>query len=186
MQKRPSNSLAEEEEEDNSPLASWTPIKGPEESEQEHSDLIVLDGSDISGRSSAAGTPIASATDFREAASETARVGEEKSETMIPVAREVHSEKMLQPPISRRQRLRKPWTCSWSSLLVALAGILLVWMTIQSFLSRQVDVKGCAMSYMRPGYARFSDFDTEHTRFASKYSLYLYREGGIDEDTRVM
>ena len=41
------------------------------------------------------------------------------------------------------------------------------------------------MSYMRPAFTRFSDFDTEHTRFASKYSLYLYREGGVDEDTRV-
>ena len=41
------------------------------------------------------------------------------------------------------------------------------------------------MSYMRPAFARFSDFDTEHTRFASKYSLYMYREGGVDEDTRV-
>lgn len=41
------------------------------------------------------------------------------------------------------------------------------------------------MSYMRPAFAKFPDFDTEHTRFASKYSLYLYREGGIDEDTRV-
>lgn len=38
---------------------------------------------------------------------------------------------------------------------------------------------------MRPAFAKFSDFDTEHTRFASKYSLYLYREGGIDEDTMV-
>ena len=38
---------------------------------------------------------------------------------------------------------------------------------------------------MRPAFAKYSDFDTEHTRFASKYSLYLYREGGIDEDTMV-
>ena len=41
------------------------------------------------------------------------------------------------------------------------------------------------MSYMMPTFTRFSDFDTEHTRFASKYSLYLYRERGVDEDTRV-
>lgn len=42
------------------------------------------------------------------------------------------------------------------------------------------------MSYMRPSYARLNDFDTEHTRFASKYSLYLYREQGImDHDTKV-
>lgn len=41
------------------------------------------------------------------------------------------------------------------------------------------------MSYMRPYFAKYDDFDTEHTRFATKYSLYLYREGGVDEDIRV-
>lgn len=41
------------------------------------------------------------------------------------------------------------------------------------------------MSFMAPMYAKLSGFDTEHTRFASKYSLYLYREGGVDEDTMV-
>ncbi len=41
------------------------------------------------------------------------------------------------------------------------------------------------MSYMRPSFAKLSDFDTEHTRFASKYSVYLYREGMVDEDTKV-
>jgi len=30
---------------------------------------------------------------------------------------------------------------------------------------------------MRPSFAKLTDFDTEHTRFASKYSVYLYREG---------
>ena len=55
----------------------------------------------------------------------------------------------------------------------------------QSFMTRQLDTKGCEMSYMRPIFQEFDDFDTEHTRFASKYSLYLYREGGIDEDSRV-
>ena len=40
------------------------------------------------------------------------------------------------------------------------------------------------MYYSRPIYTRFADFDTEHTRFASKYSLYLYREGGLDEDPK--
>ncbi|KAL2024000.1 hypothetical protein VTK56DRAFT_235 [Thermocarpiscus australiensis] len=41
------------------------------------------------------------------------------------------------------------------------------------------------MSYMRPSYAKLNEFDTEHTRLASKYSLYLYREQGIDHDTKV-
>jgi hypothetical protein len=56
---------------------------------------------------------------------------------------------------------------------------------IHSFSSRQLDAKGCRMSYMRPSFAKLSDFDTEHTRFASKYSVYLYREGMVDEDTKV-
>lgn len=41
------------------------------------------------------------------------------------------------------------------------------------------------MCWSRPIYIKFSDFDTEHTRFASKYNLYLYREGGFDEDPKV-
>jgi len=61
----------------------------------------------------------------------------------------------------------------------------LLFMIAQSFLTRQLDPNGCAMSYMRTSFVRFPDFDTEHTRFASKYSLYLYRELEIDEDTRV-
>lgn len=39
------------------------------------------------------------------------------------------------------------------------------------------------MSMMSPTYLRLSGFDTEHSRFASKYSLYLYREEGVDDYT---
>ena len=83
-----------------------------------------------------------------------------------------------------RQRLRSPWACSPYTVLTTLAAFIAMFLMAQSFLTRQQDVKGCGMSYMRPTYSRFSNFDTEHTRFASKYSLYLYREGGLDEDTR--
>lgn len=34
-------------------------------------------------------------------------------------------------------------------------------------------------------YFEFRDFDTEHTRFATKYSLHLIREEGFDEDPKV-
>lgn len=84
-----------------------------------------------------------------------------------------------------RARLRSPWACSPVTLSCSAMALLLLFVIVQSFLSRQLDPKGCAMSYMRAAFAKFTDFDTEHTRFASKYSLYLYREGGIDEDTRV-
>jgi glycosylphosphatidylinositol deacylase len=85
----------------------------------------------------------------------------------------------------RRSRLRNPWACSPLTLLTTLVAILSLTTILHSYVSRQLDAKGCRMSYMRPSFAKLSDFDTEHTRFASKYSTYLYREGLIDEDTKV-
>ncbi|KAF1850735.1 GPI inositol-deacylase [Cucurbitaria berberidis CBS 394.84] len=84
-----------------------------------------------------------------------------------------------------RQRLRNPWACSPRMLVTTLAAFAALSLMAYSFLTRQLDVKGCEMSYMRPAYSKYQDFDTEYTRFATKYSLYLYREGGIDEDFRV-
>ena len=45
----------------------------------------------------------------------------------------------------------------------------------------QVDPQGCKTPGMRPTYVKLVGFDSEHTRFASKYSMYLYRERGVDE-----
>lgn len=85
----------------------------------------------------------------------------------------------------RRSRLRSPWSCSLLTLVTTCLAILSLVAILHSFFSRQLDNKGCRMSYMRPSFAKLSDFDTEHTRFASKYSVYLYREGMVDEDTKV-
>jgi hypothetical protein len=77
---------------------------------------------------------------------------------------------------------RDPWSFSLITVasLVAAAGLILcIW---QSFTTTQLDPKGAAMSYMASGFVRFPDFDTEHTRFATKYSLHLYKELGIDDD----
>ncbi|GAB7354645.1 hypothetical protein MBLNU459_g5077t2 [Dothideomycetes sp. NU459] len=95
------------------------------------------------------------------------------------------TEAMAEYHRKHRARLRSPWSCSPVTLSCTALSLLLLFVIVQSFLSRQLDPKGCAMSYMAPAFAKFTDFDTEHTRFASKYSLYLYREGGIDTDTRV-
>ena len=83
---------------------------------------------------------------------------------------------------SSRQGL---WSISIFSLLVASLGIGLLLTILGSIVTRQLDPKGCRMSYMRPSYVRFSEFDTEHTRFATKYSLYLYREQGADDPNRL-
>lgn len=84
-----------------------------------------------------------------------------------------------------RLRLRNPWACSIYTLVTTVLGFAALFLMVQSFLTKQLDVKGCEMVYMRPMYSKFDDFDTEHTRFASKYSLYLYREWGIDEEFTV-
>lgn len=85
----------------------------------------------------------------------------------------------------RRSRLRAPWSFSvlmFIILFAAVAFMLAVW---RSFTMRQLDPKGGSMSYMASAFVRFPDFDTEHTPFATKYNLYLYREMGLDEDPRV-
>lgn len=85
----------------------------------------------------------------------------------------------------QRARLRSPWSCSLVTMICTGLSLLLLATIAQSFLGRQLDSKGCKMSYMLSAFAKYTDFDTEHTRFATKYSLYLYREAGIDQDTRV-
>jgi glycosylphosphatidylinositol deacylase len=84
-----------------------------------------------------------------------------------------------------RLKLRNPWACSICTAVTTVVGFAALFLMVQSFLTKQLDVKGCEMSYMRPMYSKFDDFDTEHTRFASKYSLYLYREWGVDEEFTV-
>lgn len=42
------------------------------------------------------------------------------------------------------------------------------------------DEATCRMVWMSPSYARIKSFDETHTKFASKYSLYLYREQDLD------
>jgi glycosylphosphatidylinositol deacylase len=83
---------------------------------------------------------------------------------------------------SRRARMRSNWACSIKSLAVTLLSAFVLYSIVQSYRERQCDAKGCRMSHMSPVYLKAKDFDTEHTRFASKYNLYLYREHGVDED----
>lgn len=107
-------------------------------------------------------------------------------DTPQPLSKEVQeSARMLDAAHQRRARLRSPWACSLLTLATTLLSFGLLCGIAQSFLHHQLDPKGCKNAWMRPAYARFADFDTEHSRFASKYSLYLYREGGVDEDIRV-
>ncbi|KJZ78116.1 GPI inositol-deacylase [Hirsutella minnesotensis 3608] len=86
---------------------------------------------------------------------------------------------------SRSRPKRGSWSITLLVLLTAGFGIAVLLVILRSLLIHQVEPKGCRMSYMRPSYIHFSNFDTEHTRFATKYSLYLYREQGIDHDEKL-
>lgn len=96
-----------------------------------------------------------------------------------------HADMIPDPGYKHRPRLRSPWSCSFLTIATTLVAFTILATIGRSFLSSHIDPKGCHMSFMAAAYAKFEDFDTEHTRFASKYSLYLYREGGIDDDSRV-
>ena len=91
-------------------------------------------------------------------------------------------DKMDEAKNYRRSRLRSSWSCSPATLTYTLLAALALWTIVQSSRQRQCDAKGCRMSHMSPMYLKANDFDTEHTRFASKYNLYLYRENGIDNE----
>ncbi|KAF6821623.1 hypothetical protein CSOJ01_00126 [Colletotrichum sojae] len=96
------------------------------------------------------------------------------------------SGKMIEPRfVGRRSRLRGPWSITILALAITVLGITLLCAILNSSWTRQLDAKGCRMSYMRPSYIRLRDFDTEHTRFATKYSLYLYREQGVDDERKL-
>jgi hypothetical protein len=85
----------------------------------------------------------------------------------------------------RRAQLRSPWSFSVLMFLILFAAVAFMLTVWRSFTTRQLDTKGGSMSYMASAFVRFPDFDTEHTPFATKYNLYLYREMGLDEDPRV-
>ena len=80
---------------------------------------------------------------------------------------------------------KSPWACSLPTIAAAVLAITLLLSIVHAFVTRQLDPKGCDMCWSAPIYVRFKDFDTEHTRFASKYSLYMLKEGGVDEDPKV-
>jgi|SRR5579862_9476596 len=97
----------------------------------------------------------------------------------------------LSPRSSNKPNLRdgrvriRPRGCSLVSFILACLSVAFLGLVAHSFLNLQRDPKGCKMSFMYPSYAKLTDFDTEHTRFATKYSLYLYREQNMDVSMEV-
>ena len=85
----------------------------------------------------------------------------------------------------RQWRPRSIWWSSYVNLIITTIAAATLLVIVRAFLTRHLDLKGCDMCWSRPMYIKYADFDTEHTRFASKYELYMIKEGGIDEDPKV-
>ena len=84
----------------------------------------------------------------------------------------------------RKTRAQGPFTWRPLVLITTLVALLSLGFIVYSSLNFQIDSQGCVMSMMSPTYLKLSGFDTEHSRFASKYHLYLYREEGVDDYTQ--
>ncbi|KAI5290994.1 GPI inositol deacylase [Ascosphaera aggregata] len=80
----------------------------------------------------------------------------------------------------RRPRFRSSWSTSLLTSIVAAVGLIALFGIVHSYMTRQLDPRGCKTPRMIPTYIKLDGFDTEHTRFSRKYSLYLYRERGVD------
>lgn len=106
-----------------------------------------------------------------------------RQQDMIPLSELRAMRRPIEPHLSRSSvRRRSPWSVSLLTLASTGVALFLLCSILQSFLGRQLEPPGgCIGPRMRPSYIKFKGFDTEHTRFASKYSLYLYREDLVDE-----
>ncbi|KAL8779291.1 MAG: hypothetical protein Q9213_007004 [Squamulea squamosa] len=102
-----------------------------------------------------------------------------------PLAVGQSDNKILDVRAPRSLRMQSPWSCSLLTFIVTCSALVFMLYILHAFFTRQLDSKGCDMYYTRSMFYNFADFDTEHTRFASKYSLHLYREIGFDEDPKV-
>lgn len=107
--------------------------------------------------------------------------GAKSAPDMIAVgSRQLYMEGSPEAQRARQFRMRSPWVFSIMTLSTALAGILILLAIMHSFVHRPVGADGCEVPVMSPTYLKMIGFDAEHTRFASKYNLFLYREEGVD------
>lgn len=108
-----------------------------------------------------------------------------KSAAMMPLASQrLSMESSPEAQRFRQSRLRSPWSCSLLTLFATLLATIALCGILHSFATRQVGADGCDVPVMSPTFIKMLGFDTEHTRFASKYKLYLYREEGVDPYTQ--
>jgi hypothetical protein len=74
---------------------------------------------------------------------------------------------------------------SYPMIIIGVLTIILVGMIMDSFFNRQKDFKGCHVSRMYPWFIKHDNFDSEQSKFAGKYGLYLYRDRVYDSNDQV-
>lgn len=72
-------------------------------------------------------------------------------------------------------------SCLSLSVLCVLTIALMLISSVSFNYKEHQDAASCRMSYMSPSYVLLDSFNQNYTRHHSKYSLYLYREKGIDD-----
>ncbi|KAG0214875.1 GPI inositol deacylase [Mortierella sp. NVP41] len=66
--------------------------------------------------------------------------------------------------------------CSYPMFIIFLASFALLGCIFHSNFYHQVDRKDCQFTYMQPKFFKLLGFDREHTAFAGKYGLLLFRD----------
>ncbi|KAH3675005.1 hypothetical protein WICMUC_002837 [Wickerhamomyces mucosus] len=83
------------------------------------------------------------------------------------------------PIYNKKRKSKRPNPILSVLTLIGLSIILIVFY-VSTVKLNGADSSECRSIYMFPSYARVVGFDSSHTKFASKYNLYLYREQGKD------
>lgn len=178
MRRRPSGSTTEEEDE--TPNPDVVPIKETEDKEERlrnHSANLDPKDKRKAGRTAPGQNPA-----WKQTTSKKGMPSEQEMEE-LRLSKDITRDATRDTHTPRRRcQMRNPWSCSWLTVGTLLTALALVLCMFHSFTTRQLDPKGADMSWMASAFVRFPDFDTEHTRFATKYSLHLYREMGIDDE----
>lgn len=189
MRTRPSNSTGEDGPPANSDSAADAAKQSLPNGGKIISDVLTRQSNTTSGLSMVErrmrSTASPKASQQPQTWAKTSQRSEKEAADLALLAEDLHNGPTKELETRRRARMRNPLATSWRTLVAVVAACLLLAAMLRSFLTRQLDPKGCRMSYMRSSFVRYTDFDTEHTRFATKYNLYLYREIGIDDDARV-
>ncbi|KAK7207061.1 PGAP1-like protein-domain-containing protein [Myxozyma melibiosi] len=90
---------------------------------------------------------------------------------------------------SPQAKIARPYSAGkhetiWN-LCAAGTAVTILALILYSVFNLQLDTKGCRPIFMAPSYTLLKDFNTSHSRLASKYSLYLYREMGYPSPAEV-